>query len=193
MINVTKLGHHSSFRSPPATRSVIPFLATGFRLLKGPRQFFNPLLHANFSFTASRRLRRSASPKLSMHTTFHIFESHLRGVVVVLAHLVLHTAIITAPTGITAVYTFHLFYFDDFGNLTIIELPGPDGKVPGAFVNTLMNWPLGEERDRALDEPESVPGPAKKGVTTVAMAASANPILADEAVRDPPQFCTGLK
>jgi hypothetical protein len=35
--------------------------------------------------------------------------------------------------------------------------------------------------------------PAKKGITTVAMAASANPILADKAVRDPTLFCTGLK
>ncbi|KAI0259831.1 hypothetical protein BC834DRAFT_1045054 [Gloeopeniophorella convolvens] len=35
--------------------------------------------------------------------------------------------------------------------------------------------------------------PAKRGLTTVAMAASANPILADKAVRDPTLFCTGLK
>lgn len=35
--------------------------------------------------------------------------------------------------------------------------------------------------------------PAKKGITTVAMAASANPILADKATRDPTLFCTGLK
>ena len=35
--------------------------------------------------------------------------------------------------------------------------------------------------------------PAKKGVTTVAMVASANPILADKAVRDPTLFCTALK
>ena len=35
--------------------------------------------------------------------------------------------------------------------------------------------------------------PAKKGITTVAMAASANPILADKAARDPTLFCTGLK
>ena len=35
--------------------------------------------------------------------------------------------------------------------------------------------------------------PAKKGITTVAMAASANPILADKAVHDPTLFCTGLK
>jgi peptidylprolyl isomerase domain and WD repeat-containing protein 1 len=35
--------------------------------------------------------------------------------------------------------------------------------------------------------------PAKKGITTVAMAASANPILADKAARDPTLFCTSLK
>src|SRR5712672_3561160 len=35
--------------------------------------------------------------------------------------------------------------------------------------------------------------PAKKGITTVAMAASANPILADKALRDPTLFSTGLK
>jgi hypothetical protein len=35
--------------------------------------------------------------------------------------------------------------------------------------------------------------PAKKGVTTVAMAASANPILVDKVVHDPTLFCTALK
>ena len=35
--------------------------------------------------------------------------------------------------------------------------------------------------------------PAKRGITTVAMAASDNPILADKAARDPTLFCTGLK
>jgi len=35
--------------------------------------------------------------------------------------------------------------------------------------------------------------PAKKGITTVAMVTSANPILADKAVRDPTLFGTGLK
>lgn len=35
--------------------------------------------------------------------------------------------------------------------------------------------------------------PAKKGFTTVAMAASANPILQDKQGRDPTLFCTGYK
>lgn len=35
--------------------------------------------------------------------------------------------------------------------------------------------------------------PAKKGLTTLAMAASANPILANKATRDPTLFCTGYK
>lgn len=35
--------------------------------------------------------------------------------------------------------------------------------------------------------------PAKQGRTTLAMAASANPILANKAARDPTLFCTGYK
>lgn len=35
--------------------------------------------------------------------------------------------------------------------------------------------------------------PAKKGLTTLAMAASANPILANKGSRDPTLFCTGYK
>jgi peptidylprolyl isomerase domain and WD repeat-containing protein 1 len=35
--------------------------------------------------------------------------------------------------------------------------------------------------------------PAKKGVTTLAMAASANPLLQDKANRDPHVFCTAYK
>jgi peptidylprolyl isomerase domain and WD repeat-containing protein 1 len=35
--------------------------------------------------------------------------------------------------------------------------------------------------------------PAKKGVTTLAMAASANPLLQDKAARDPHVFCTAYK
>jgi len=35
--------------------------------------------------------------------------------------------------------------------------------------------------------------PAKKGVTTLAMAASANPLLQDKAIRDPHVFCTAYK
>lgn len=35
--------------------------------------------------------------------------------------------------------------------------------------------------------------PAKRGVTTLAMAASANPLLQDKALRDPHLFCTAFK
>ncbi|KAN0123309.1 hypothetical protein V8E52_002641 [Russula decolorans] len=100
-----------------------------------------------------------------------------------------------------------------------IELPGPDGKVPGAWINAVWDesgafilYPtlLGikvvntvtNRVVRLLGKDETVRcmnlslyqgAPAKKGITTVAMAASANPILADKAVRDPTLFCTGLK
>lgn len=66
-----------------------------------------------------------------------------------------------------------------------------------AVVNTVTNRVV-----RLLGKDETVRwmnlslyqgAPAKKGITTVAMAASANPILADKAVRDPTLFCTGLK
>jgi peptidylprolyl isomerase domain and WD repeat-containing protein 1 len=35
--------------------------------------------------------------------------------------------------------------------------------------------------------------PAKKGLTTLAMAASANPLLQDKSARDPTLFCTAYK
>ncbi|KAH9179134.1 hypothetical protein EDB89DRAFT_2111335 [Lactarius sanguifluus] len=88
-----------------------------------------------------------------------------------------------------------------------LELPGPDGKVPGAWMNAVWDesgafvlYPtlLGikvvntvtNRVVRLLGKDETVRwvnlslyqgAPAKKGVTTVAMAASANPILADKA------------
>nr|GAT60209.1 peptidyl-prolyl cis-trans isomerase [Mycena chlorophos] len=100
-----------------------------------------------------------------------------------------------------------------------LELPGPDGHVParwsnavwdesGAFilypsllgvkvVNTVTNRVV-----RLLGKDEPVRwmnlslyqgAPAKKGITTIAMAASANPILANKGERDPTLFCTGYK
>ncbi|KAJ3570103.1 hypothetical protein NP233_g4631 [Leucocoprinus birnbaumii] len=99
------------------------------------------------------------------------------------------------------------------------ELPGPDGRIParwtnviwdesGAFiiyptllgvkvVNTVTNRVV-----RLLGKDEAVRfsnlslyqgAPSKKSITTVAMAASANPILADKGQRDPILFCTGYK
>jgi peptidylprolyl isomerase domain and WD repeat-containing protein 1 len=70
-------------------------------------------------------------------------------------------------------------------------------ELAAAVVNTVTNRVV-----RLLGKDETVRwmnlslyqgAPAKKGITTVAMAASANPILADKAVRDPTLFCTGLK
>ncbi|THH20079.1 hypothetical protein EW146_g1181 [Bondarzewia mesenterica] len=100
-----------------------------------------------------------------------------------------------------------------------LELPGPDGKVPGSWINAVWDesgafilYPtlLGikvvnivtNRVVRLLGKDETVRwmnlslyqgAPAKKGFTTVAMAASANPILADKAARDPTLFCTGYK
>ncbi|KAF8627410.1 hypothetical protein AX17_006225 [Amanita inopinata Kibby_2008] len=100
-----------------------------------------------------------------------------------------------------------------------LELPGPDGHVPGRWSNAIWDesgafvlYPtlLGikvvnivtNRVVRLLGKDEVVRwmnltlyqgAPAKKGVTTMAMAASANPILADKAARDPTLFCTGYK
>ena len=35
--------------------------------------------------------------------------------------------------------------------------------------------------------------PVKTGLTTIAMAASSNPLLAEKNIRDPTLFCTGYK
>ncbi|CAL1712579.1 unnamed protein product [Somion occarium] len=100
-----------------------------------------------------------------------------------------------------------------------LELPGPDGRVPGMWsnaiwdesgafvlyptllgikvVNTVTNRVV-----RLLGKDETVRwmnlslyqgAPAKKGRTTLAAAASANPLLAEKGVRDPTLFCTGYK
>ncbi|KAJ6559163.1 hypothetical protein DFH09DRAFT_1036533 [Mycena vulgaris] len=100
-----------------------------------------------------------------------------------------------------------------------LEMPGPDGHIPGRWsnaiwdesgafilypsllgikvVNTVTNRVaclLGkDEVVRWLNLTLYQGAPAKKGVTTLAMAASANPILANKGVRDPTLFCTGYK
>ncbi|KAF9267395.1 hypothetical protein L218DRAFT_920202 [Marasmius fiardii PR-910] len=100
-----------------------------------------------------------------------------------------------------------------------LELPGPDGTIPGRWcnaiwdesgafiiygsllgikvVNTVTNRVvrlLGkDEVVRFLNLSIYQGAPAKRGLTTMAMAASANPILAERAVRDPTLFCTGFK
>ncbi|KAH9480399.1 Peptidyl-prolyl cis-trans isomerase cyp15 [Psilocybe cubensis] len=100
-----------------------------------------------------------------------------------------------------------------------LELPGPDGYIPGRWsnavwdesgamivypsllgikvVNTFTNRVvrlLGkDEAVRFLNLTLYQGAPAKKSITTMAMAASANPILADKGQRDPTLFCTGYK
>ncbi|KAF7346351.1 Peptidyl-prolyl cis-trans isomerase cyp15 [Mycena sanguinolenta] len=100
-----------------------------------------------------------------------------------------------------------------------LEMPGPDGHIPGRWsnaiwdesgafilypsllgikvVNTVTNRVV-----RLLGKDEPVRwmyltmyqgAPSKKGLTTMAMAASANPILATKGARDPTLFCTGYK
>ncbi|KIK52073.1 hypothetical protein GYMLUDRAFT_251535 [Collybiopsis luxurians FD-317 M1] len=100
-----------------------------------------------------------------------------------------------------------------------LELPGPDGRVPGRWsnvvwdesgsfviygsllgikvVNTVTNRVarlLGkDEAVRFLNMSVYQGAPSKRSVTTAAMAASANPILAERQSRDPSLFSTGFK
>ncbi|KIY62048.1 peptidyl-prolyl cis-trans isomerase [Cylindrobasidium torrendii FP15055 ss-10] len=100
-----------------------------------------------------------------------------------------------------------------------LELPGPDGKTPGMWINAVWDesgsfvlYPtllgikvvnvvtnrvvrvLGkEEAVRFLNIGLYQGAPAKRSMTTMAMAASANPILAERAQRDPSLFSTAYK
>ncbi|KAF5385705.1 hypothetical protein D9757_005503 [Collybiopsis confluens] len=100
-----------------------------------------------------------------------------------------------------------------------LELPGPDGRVPGRWSNVVWDESgsfvmygslLGikvvnvvtNRVVRVLGKDEAVRflnmslyqgAPAKRSVTTAAMAASANPILAEKQSRDPSLFSTGFK
>ncbi|OSX59926.1 hypothetical protein POSPLADRAFT_1149201 [Postia placenta MAD-698-R-SB12] len=100
-----------------------------------------------------------------------------------------------------------------------LELPGPDGIVPGRWINAIWDesgafvlYPtlLGvkvvntvtnrvvrlfgkDETARWMHLTLYQGAPAKKGLTTAAAAASANPLLAEKAVRDPTLVCTGYK
>ncbi|THG98823.1 hypothetical protein EW026_g3435 [Hermanssonia centrifuga] len=100
-----------------------------------------------------------------------------------------------------------------------LELPGPDGRIPGMWINAVWDesgafilYPtlLGikvvntvtNRVVRLLGKDETVRwmqltvyqgAPAKKGFMTTAAAASANPLLAEKAVRDPTLVCTGYK
>ncbi|KAE9393172.1 peptidyl-prolyl cis-trans isomerase [Gymnopus androsaceus JB14] len=100
-----------------------------------------------------------------------------------------------------------------------LELPGPDGQVPGRWINVVWDESgsfviygsllgikivntvtnrvarlLGkEEAVRFLNMSIYQGAPSKRSVTTAAMAASANPLLADRQSRDPSLFTTGYK
>ncbi|KAJ3502887.1 hypothetical protein NLJ89_g8684 [Agrocybe chaxingu] len=100
-----------------------------------------------------------------------------------------------------------------------LELPGPDGVVPGRWSNAVWDesgafviYPsllgikvvnvvtnrvvrlLGkDEVVRFLNLTLYQGSPTKKSITTITMAASANPILADKGQRDPTLVCTGYK
>ncbi|KAF8895489.1 peptidyl-prolyl cis-trans isomerase [Infundibulicybe gibba] len=100
-----------------------------------------------------------------------------------------------------------------------LEVPGPDGRIPGRWSNVVWDesgafvlYPtllgvkvvniITNRVVRLLGKDEVVRwlnlslyqgAPAKKTVTTMAMAASANPILAEKGARDPTLFCTGYK
>ncbi|KAH6912640.1 peptidyl-prolyl cis-trans isomerase [Coprinopsis sp. MPI-PUGE-AT-0042] len=100
-----------------------------------------------------------------------------------------------------------------------LELPGPDGRIPGRWINVIWDesgafllYPtllgikvvntytnrvvkvLGkDEVVRFLNLTVYQGAPSKKSITTAAMAASANPILAEKGQRDPTLVCTGFK
>ncbi|KAF9493180.1 hypothetical protein BDN71DRAFT_1483548 [Pleurotus eryngii] len=81
-----------------------------------------------------------------------------------------------------------------------LDLPGPVGHVPGTCINAIWHesgsfvlYPslLGIKVVNAVTN--WVGAPAKRTITTMAMAASANPILADRTARDSHLFCTTYK
>ncbi|KAJ3791249.1 peptidyl-prolyl cis-trans isomerase [Lentinula aff. detonsa] len=100
-----------------------------------------------------------------------------------------------------------------------LELPGPDGRIAGRWsnvvwdesgsfvvygsllgikvVNTVTNRVsrlLGkDEAVRFLNMSLYQGGSSKRAMTTAAMVASANPLLAERQLRDPTLFCTGFK
>lgn len=100
-----------------------------------------------------------------------------------------------------------------------LELPGPDGKIPGMWINAVWDesgafvlYPtlLGvkvvntvtNRVVRLMGKDETVRwlqltlyqgAPAKKGFATAAAVASANPLLAEKSIRDPTLVCSGHK
>ncbi|RXW25352.1 hypothetical protein EST38_g494 [Candolleomyces aberdarensis] len=100
-----------------------------------------------------------------------------------------------------------------------LELPGPDNKIPGRWINAIFDesgafviYPtlsgikvintVNNRVVRLLGKDEVVRflnvtlyqgAPSKKSLVTAAMAASSNPILSEKALRDPTLTCTGFK
>ncbi|CEL62551.1 peptidylprolyl isomerase domain and WD repeat-containing protein 1 [Rhizoctonia solani AG-1 IB] len=66
-------------------------------------------------------------------------------------------------------------------------------KVVNTVTNRVVRLLGKDETGRWLNLALYQGAPAKKGITTMAMAASANPILANKEVRDPTLFCTAYK
>ncbi|KDQ09914.1 hypothetical protein BOTBODRAFT_36728 [Botryobasidium botryosum FD-172 SS1] len=82
--------------------------------------------------------------------------------------------------------------WDESGNLLIYPtLLGI--KVVNTYTNRVVRLLGKDETGRWLNVDLYQGAPAKKGFTTVAMAASANPILASKELRDPTLFCTAYK
>lgn len=66
-------------------------------------------------------------------------------------------------------------------------------KVINTVTNKVVRVIGKEENLRYLNLSLYQGAPAKKGLTTLAMAASANPLLQEKATRDPHLFCTAFK
>jgi peptidylprolyl isomerase domain and WD repeat-containing protein 1 len=79
----------------------------------------------------------------------------------------------------------------------VFDYTGYTGTALMAVINTVTNKVvrvLGKEETlRFLNLSLYQGAPAKKGFTTLAMAASANPLLQEKATRDPHLFCTAYK
>ncbi|KAH7103295.1 hypothetical protein BKA62DRAFT_616374 [Auriculariales sp. MPI-PUGE-AT-0066] len=82
--------------------------------------------------------------------------------------------------------------WDESGNFVIYPtLLGI--KVVNIYTNRVVRVLGKDESVRFLDLAMYQGAPAKKGLNTLAMAASANPLLAEKEVRDPTLFCTAFR
>jgi peptidylprolyl isomerase domain and WD repeat-containing protein 1 len=74
-----------------------------------------------------------------------------------------------------------------------VRHPGAHGAVVNTVTNKVARVIGKDETLRYLNLAIYQGAPAKKGFTTLAMAASANPLLQDKALRDPHLICTAYK